>query len=150
MSFETLKGGGGAVGSDRGAIRRILTTTAILAALIGLALSVYAGWAWAVGFLGGAAAGGLNLAFLSGLAGEIVRPGPRRKWRIAVLLALKMPVVYGGLAGLLLWKALPVTAIVLGFSFVLIVIVLKAAGRLILGSRLSAPPRTRDGGGSNG
>jgi hypothetical protein len=130
--------------TDIGVIRRILVTTAILAALVALALWVYAGWRWAAGFAGGAVIGAANLVFLTALMREIIRPGRRSRGRIAALLAVKVPVVYGGLVGLLVWKAPPAIAVVIGFSLVLIVIVLKAAGRALLDSGLLSQARSGD------
>ena len=145
MSSEPLTPFPGMLGTDIGVIRRVLVTTAILAALVALVLWVYAGWRWAAGFAGGALIGAANLVFLTALVREIVRPGPRARGRIAALLAVKVPVVYGGLVGLLVWKAPPAIAVVIGFSLVLIVIVLKAAGRALLDSGLlSGTPRDHE------
>jgi|WetSurMetagenome_2_1015567.scaffolds.fasta_scaffold991531_1 hypothetical protein len=146
MNSEPQTPFSGIPGTDIGVIRRILVTTAILAALVALALWVYAGWRWAAGFAGGAVIGAANLVFLTALVREIVRPGRRARGRIAALLAVKVPVVYGGLAGLLIWKAPPAIAVVIGFTLVLVVIVLKAAGRALLDSGLlsHAPPTGRE------
>ncbi len=141
MSFEPSTALPGVPGTDIGVIRRILVTTAILAALAALGLWVYAGWRWAAGFAGGALIGAVNLVFLTALMREIVRPGRRARGRIAALLAVKVPVVYGGLVALLVWKTPPAIAVVIGFSLVLVVIVLKAAGRALLESGLLSQTR---------
>jgi F-type H+-transporting ATPase subunit a len=118
------------------AVRRLLRATAALAAVAGLAAWAYLGWRWALGFTGGALIGMLNIVFLTVLVREVIRIGPRRGGRIAALLALKVPLVYGGLAVLLLWETTPLVAVICGFSLVLLTIVLRAAGRALLESGL--------------
>lgn len=114
------------------AVRKILVTTLWFGGLILVAVWAYAGGSWALGFAGGGLVGAVNLIFLTALVREVIRPGKRNAAAITALLAVKIPVVYGGLAGLLLWKAIPHLAVVAGFSLVLLVIVLKAAGRALL------------------
>jgi hypothetical protein len=118
------------------AIRRILRTTVGLGLLLALVSWAWLGWPWCIAFLGGALIGALNLVFLAALVREIVKVGRRDPLRIGALLALKVPLVYGGLAALLIWDLAPVGAVVFGFSLVLVVIVLKAAGRALLGTGL--------------
>jgi len=133
-------------GADLDVIRRTLIAVAGLTALLCLVAGVYLGGAWACGLAAGSAVGMLNLIFLTALVREIVRPGKRHAGRIAALLALKLPVVYGGLALLLLWRWPPVAAVVGGFSLVLVVIVLKAGGRALIASgwiRASRQERAR-------
>ncbi len=117
-------------------IRRIVLTSAWTGALVALLVWTAVGWAWALGFAGGAIIGILNLIFLTALTREVVRTGKRSAGRIAALLAVKIPLIYGGLAALLLWRVLPIAAVVIGFPLVLVVIVLKVAGRALLTSGL--------------
>ncbi|MCK4412708.1 MAG: hypothetical protein KAY32_04105 [Candidatus Eisenbacteria sp.] len=137
-----------AAGRNLWVIRRLLVATACLGGIATLAAWAYLGWPWALGFAGGALIGVLNLVFLTVLAREVLRLGRRRGGRIAALLALKLPLVYGGLAALLLWETTPLVAVVMGFSLVLLVIVLRAAGRALIESGLftaTAPRAGREG-----
>lgn len=98
-----------------------------------IALAVWARfgpWA-AAAFVAGAAWCLANLHVLRLLAGMLGRPA--RKLRIAALLFLKMPVLYA--AGYLLFatRHLPAIGLLGGFGWPLAVIILKAAGRLMLG-----------------
>lgn len=118
------------------AVRRILFSCAWFGGLVALALWLFAGGRWALGFAGGALIGIANLLLLATLVREVIRPGRRNVGRIAALLAVKIPLVYGGLAALILWKLPPTLAIVAGFSLILVIIVLRAAGRALLESGL--------------
>ncbi len=116
------------------AVRRILLTSAWLGALATLAAWAFLGGRWALGFAGGALIGSANLVFLTVLARMVIVPGKRNLPSIAAVLSIKLIAVYGGLAGLLLWRFVPTLAVVCGFSLVLVVITLKAAGRALLAS----------------
>lgn len=121
------------------AIRRILLTSTWFGAIAALAAWVFLGWRWALGFAGGALIGAANLLFLTVLARMVIVPGRRNLPSIAAVLSIKFLAVYGGLAGLLLWRFVPTLAVVCGFSLVLVVITLKAAGRALLsGGRLGS------------
>lgn len=125
-------------------IRRILITTAWLGALVALVAWVYFGWPWALGFAGGTLVGMSNIFFLSLLSQMILTTGKRNKGAIAAVVALKILVVYGGLAALLLWHLPSALSVVAGFSVVLLVIVLKAAGRAMLDAGLFGRGATSD------
>jgi len=116
------------------AIRRILVTSAWFGASAAVAAWLLLGWRWALGFAGGALIGAANLIFLAVLARLVITPGKRNLPSIAAVLSIKFLAVYGGLAGLLLWRFVPTLAVVCGFSLVLVVITLKAAGRALLSS----------------
>lgn len=94
--------------------------------------SVYVGWGWGLGFLLGALWGAGNLYLLKSLIERVVKIGDRDLMSIAVLMAVKFPLLY--FIGYLIlsrdWYG--VSAPVLGFSLSLGVIVLKAAGRMLL------------------
>ncbi len=124
------------------AIRRILVTTAWFGGVLALIAGALLGWAWALGFAAGTLVGAANLLFLALLARLVLVSGRRNVPRILAVLSIKVLIVYGGLAALLLWKTPPTVPVVLGFSLVLIVITLKAAGRALLSSdsmRIEAP-----------
>ncbi|MCK4304975.1 MAG: hypothetical protein KAY24_12125, partial [Candidatus Eisenbacteria sp.] len=142
----TLPGGpvspGGTVLSGPDAVRRILISSTWFGAVVILAAWVYFGWPWALGFAGGVLVGGGNLFFLAALIREIITTQKRNFQRIALLLAIKVMVVYGGLAVLLIWKVPPVLSVVAGFSLVLVVITLRAVGReLLAGGFFRIPTR---------
>ena len=131
-----------------GAIRRILLTSTWFGALVALAAWAYLGPSWAVGIIGGALVGAANLVFLTGLTREIIALQHRNKQRIFGLLAIKIIVVYGGLAGLLLWNWLPALAVVGGFAIILLVITLKAAGRALIATGIFRA-QTKENQGKN-
>ncbi len=116
------------------AVRRILITCSWFGALIALGAWALLGWRWALGFALGALLGGANLYLLSVLARLVITPGKKNLPSILAVLTIKVLVIYGGLAGLLLWRLPPTLAVVCGFSLVLVVITLKAAGRALISS----------------
>jgi hypothetical protein len=138
MSSERTLTWAGPAPTDLRYVRRIALTSIWLGALAALLLWAGVGPRWALGFAGGATLGVANLLLMSALIREIVTLGERSRRRIVGLLSIKVPLVYGGLAALLLTRIAPATAVVVGFSLVLAVIVLKAIGRLITG-RETAP-----------
>lgn len=94
--------------------------------------TVYAGWGWGLGFLLGALWGAGNLYLLKLLIERVLKVGDRDWMPVAVLLAVKFPLLY--FIGYLIlsrdWYVL--WAPVMGFSLSLAVIVLKAGGRMLL------------------
>ena len=82
------------------AIRRICFTTAWFGAVAAIAFWVYLGWRWSLGYVGGTVTGIANIFFLSALTREVLTTEQRNKLRIFLLLAIKVVVVYGGLAAL--------------------------------------------------
>lgn len=118
-------------------IRRILLPTAWLGLISAICAWVYLGWPTALGYLGGIAVGAVNLIFLTLLTQQVlVKDGRRNLISIAATLAIKLVLVYGGLAALILWKLTPTVAVVCGFSLILLVITLKAVGKALLTSGL--------------
>jgi hypothetical protein len=99
----------------------------------------------AAAFVAGCAWSLANLYLLRALVGSVFHEPERRKLKIAALLVVKVPVLYGLGYVLLLWGRLPVGALLAGFAWPLCVIVLKAAGRLIMG--LDRPDRAPGPGG---
>lgn len=131
--------------SGKDAIRRILQTTLWLGALLTLIAWAYLGWRWALAFAGGVCIGGGNLIFLTALARQFLRPGPRDLASLIGLLSMKLVVIYGGLLALLLWKEMPTAGVVCGFSLTLAVITLKAAGRALLASGITGAEKPSGG-----
>jgi len=117
------------------AIRRILIPCAWLAVIFAALAWVFLSFNHALAFIGGTIVGCLNLIFLTLLVQQIlVASGSRNYLTIALILALKILIVYGGLAGLLIWETTPIIGVVSGFSLILLVITLKAAGRALIAS----------------
>jgi hypothetical protein len=116
-------------------VRAVLVTSLWFGALITIALGLYGGLRWGIGFAAGGAVGSVSFVMLKILATRILRVGPRPAGRILAAIAFKLLLVYGGLAALILWRAWPTLAIVAGFSLPLVVIILKAAGRAVLAGR---------------
>ena len=101
--------------------------------------------AWAVAFVAGCAWSLVNVHLLRVLVGFLVAHTGGRKLKIVAVLVAKLPVLYG--AGYLLLDSgrLPIAGLLVGFAWPLSVVVLKAAGRLILG--LDRAARGLDHGG---
>lgn len=101
--------------------------------------TVYAGWGWGLGFLLGALWGAGNLYLIKTLIERVVKLGERDWMSIAVLMAVKFPLLY--FIGYLILSRdwYEVWAPVLGFSLSLAVIVLKAGGRMLLKLDDSSP-----------
>jgi len=116
-------------------LRKTLVATAWLGALACLAAWAHYGGRCALGLLGGMFLGAANLVLLAALVRQWIRPGRRSVGRVAALLAVKMLLVYGGLAALLSSRLLPAAAVVIGISLPLVVISLKAGGRALQESR---------------
>jgi len=114
-------------------IRRIAVTSLWLGAVAAILLWAATGGRWALGFGAGAALGVANFLLLAAVMREIVTLERRSRRRIALLVAIKVVVIYGGLALLLVSKLAPILSVVTGFSLVLGVVVLKALGRLLIG-----------------
>jgi hypothetical protein len=138
MSFERTLTWIGPAPTELRYVRRVVLTTVWLGGLVAILLWASAGPRPAVGFAGGAGLGAVNLILMSALIREIVVLGERSRRRIVRLLAIKVPLVYGGLAVLLITRWAPPVSIVAGFTLVLAVIVLKAIGRLLTGGEANA------------
>jgi hypothetical protein len=121
-------------------IRRIAWTSLWLGAIAAILLWAATGGRWALGFAAGAALGVANFLLLAAVMREIVTLETRSHRRIAMLVAIKVVFVYGGLVLLLASKWVPILSAVIGFSLILGVIVLKAVGRALIGT-----PATRRG-----
>ncbi len=119
------------------AIRRILIPCGWLGAVAATVIWVLFSSNHAVAFIGGALVGCANLVFLTLLVQQILIPAKSRNYvMIASVMAIKLIVVYGGLAALLIWEVTPIVSVACGFSLILVVITLKAFGRALLGSGL--------------
>lgn len=118
-------------------VRRILLPVAWLGFVSAGCAWAYIDWQWALGYIGGIVVSVFNIIFITLLAQQVlITAGKRNFVNIISILAIKLVVVYGGLAALILWKLIPTVAVVCGFSLILFVITLKAVGRVLIDSGL--------------
>jgi hypothetical protein len=114
-------------------VDRVIRTTLILAAFLFPFLIVYAGVSFALGVLFGAVWGCLNLLAIRVIVVSLLTPHGRNRILAAVVLFVKIPVLYGAGYLLLTWDYLSAPGLVWGFSGILLVVVFKALGRAYLG-----------------
>lgn len=114
-------------------LSRTLRASLILTALALLLFSYYKGTSWALGFALGSLWSVANFYLLGQLVVRSLTLSERSWSAIAVLALVKFPLLY--LAGYLVLRqtAYPVTAPLFGFALPFAVLVLKAAGRMLLG-----------------
>lgn len=113
-------------------ITRTLKTTGVVL-LIGFLFGVYYFGFWpALAFLSGGVWGMVNLIFITGLIRATIRPGGVDAMKAAGLAVVKCPLLY--LAGYALLKVSQFEPLhlLLGFSLLFVVIVLKVVGRAVL------------------
>jgi len=111
-------------------VRRTSVATGLIVSLI---VWMYIGPGAAGAFLLGCAWSLLNIHLLRVLVRLVTSDPKSHKLRIAAVLVLKVPVLYGAGYLLLQTRQLPVMGLLAGFVWPLSVIALKAAGRLVLG-----------------
>ena len=124
---------------------RVRSTSIAAGFVIAFAVWIYEGPAAATAFAAGCAWSLVNLHVIRLLIQYALGDRKGRKLRIAAVFVLKIPVLYaaGYLALRTVW--LPVVWLLAGSAWPLAVIVLKAAGRAVLGldrtdrSRIAAP-----------
>jgi hypothetical protein len=123
--------------------------TSIAAGLVvSLAVLAYRGPYPAAGFAAGCAWSLVNLHLIRLLVLLVADDPRKRRLRIAAVLLLKVPVLYG--IGYILLSAARLEALWLlaGFGWPLLVVVLKAAGRLLLGLDAKRSPMGAAGPGA--
>jgi hypothetical protein len=114
-------------------ITRIIRTTAILALVVALCLTMYYSGKVALGFLVGVTWSLVNLYFIQSMVTEVITPRETRKDVAIVVGLIKFPVLYfcGYLA--IASGYFSIYALLAGFSLIFPVAVLKVLGRLLLG-----------------
>jgi len=136
---------------DLGFIRRSVAVAAGLAGLAFLLLLAHGKTAWAWGLGLGALWALANWVLLAEILRTAFVPGRRlsgsAKVRLAVLGAVKFPVLYG-LGYLALRLGFPVVSYLVGFWILFAVAVVKAAGRLLAGLDSSPVARGAEGSGA--
>ena len=116
---------------------RVRTTSIILGLVTALFLAVYldlgCGGAWLIGIAWSLA----NLHFIAGLMKHILTKEKRSYRKIALLMAVKFPVLYAAGFFLLQSGVLPITGLLAGFIWPFFVTTMKALGRAVM--RLDEP-----------
>ena len=115
-------------------IHRAIKTSLILAFLIFLFVTLYYRFAYASGILAGCGWGCLNLFFLTNLITETTNLEEINKKRVLILVLLKFPLLYVTGYFLLRINYFPVTSLLVGFTLIFAVVLLKALGRMIISS----------------
>jgi hypothetical protein len=141
-------------------IHRVIKTSLITAAVTFLFGALYYKFHYASGILVGCGWGCLNLFFLTNLVTQATDPKGIDRKRVVLLILFKFPLLYLSGYFLLRIEYFPVTSLLVGFTLIFVVILLKALGRMIIpatkkrGEKLQAPltrPGVRkDSGGKSG
>ena len=117
---------------DIGFINRTLRTTGILSLLILLFGSFYYGFYPSLSVFSGIIWGMINLYFLDRLIRSAMRPEGVDKTAALVFLFIKFPLLYAAGYFMVTSEFFNPLLLLIGFTVVLLVIVLKAVGRVIL------------------
>jgi len=120
-------------------VYRSLKISAIVALLAAVLAATYGGFGFAAGFLCGAGWNILNLLLITWLVQGLFA-AQRNKTRLALLLAVKFPLLYGGGFALLVYGGLSVYGVLTGFSIPFIIVALKAAGAGLMDKGIATPP----------
>ena len=114
-------------------ITRIIRTTAVLSIIVALCCCYYFDWKFGVGILTGVAWSLLNLYFLRQLILEVITPGETRRSVVVGIMLLKFPLLY--ITGYLVIASdyFTIYSLMLGFTLMFIVTILKVFGRILLG-----------------
>ena len=126
-------------------LHRVRKTSIITALLLFPVMTLYLGVSTGVSWLAGCAWSLANLFFIRLLITTTCSDAERKRLRLAVILLVKVPVLY--VIGFLMLRSgsLSPIALLVGFMWPLFVITMKAAGRLILG--LDSPRQSYLGAG---
>lgn len=113
-------------------LKRVQTATAVVGVLTFLFVSVYHDANFALGILVGCAWGIGNFWALGRVLTAVVTPSGVHQRRALMFAAIKFPVLYG--AGYLILRSewFPPVALVIGFSLLFLVVLLKGLGRVFL------------------
>jgi len=125
-------------------IQRTLRTTGVLLLVLFLVVTYYIGFYDGLALFSAGVWSMINLIFLSALVRATLRPDGVNKSAVAVLAIVKFPLLYAAGYFLLTTDVFRPVPLVIGFSIVLIVMVLKAAARVLL--KLDENPANQEGG----
>lgn len=121
-------------------LHRSYRSALVVLPVAGLFVLAYMGPVQGAGFGLAALLGIVNVRLIEECAVQLLRVGGPRKLRFAMAALLKLVVVYGVGAFLLIKGVGSPAMLVAGFSLIFAVIVLKAAGRLYVDRKLPAGP----------
>jgi hypothetical protein len=125
-------------------IQRTLRTTGVLLLILFLVVVYYFGFYDGLALFSAGVWSMVNLIFLSALVRATLKPDGVNKSAVAVLAVVKFPLLYAAGYFLLTTDVFRPVPLVIGFSIVLIVMVLKAASRVLL--KLDENPSNQEGG----
>lgn len=113
-------------------ITRIIRTTAVLAMIVALYLTMYYSGNVALGFIIGVVWSLTNLFFIKGMVTELITPNETRRDVAIVLGLIKFPVLYVGGYFIVASGYFSVYSLLAGFSLIFPIALLKVLGRVIL------------------
>ena len=111
-------------------VGRSIRTSLIATAITFPFLVIYTGSLWAIGFAAASLWSTGNIWVISIVVGEYF--GRRRGSRLAFLLCVKFPILYGLGIWALYQRVVPVLSILIGFHMIFLVLVLKVISRRFL------------------
>ncbi|MBU1317627.1 MAG: ATP synthase subunit I [candidate division Zixibacteria bacterium] len=116
-------------------IGRVIKTSLVVSAFILIFGAVYYDWNYSLGIAIGLVFNCVNLWFVRGLIEQTVTLRDRRPVSIFLFSAIKFPILY--LIGYLILKAdiVPVTSLLVGFTLLFAIVVLKVIGRELASAR---------------
>ncbi len=129
-------------------LQRVRKTSIAVGLVVSLAILTYRGPWPAAAFAAGCAWSLVNIHVIRLLVLVMTGDARRSKLRIAAVLLLKVPVLYGIGYVLLSMARLSAPWLLAGFGWPLLVVVLKAAGRLLLGLDAGRNPAGSAGHGA--
>ena len=115
-------------------IGRIIKTSLVVSAFILVFGSLYYDWSYSLGITIGLVFNCVNLWFIMGLVRRTITLGKRKPVPILVFFVAKFPALY--FVGYLILKAdiVPVTSLLIGFTLLFGIVVLKVVGRQLVSS----------------
>jgi len=112
---------------------RVRSSAIVSGLIVSLIVLVYLGWPFAGAFALGCAWSLVNLYAIRVLVRLALFDPQEHQLQIAAVMFFKIPALYG-IGFLLLWCGLfPATGLLAGFGWPLLIVLLKAGGRLLLG-----------------
>lgn len=118
-------------------LKRAILATFIIGTLASGAIQIGKGTMEAVSFFFGSIWGCLNLFFLKHLLQSLMLPGPRHYAKIAILLAIKFPLLYSLGYLVLVSLSLPPFYSLLGFTLIFAVLLLQGVRLIPAGTKVS-------------
>lgn len=115
-------------------IGRVIKTSLVISVLILIFGSFYYDWCYSLGIAIGLVFNCVNIWLIMELVKHTITPNERNPVAILAFSAVKFPILY--LAGYLIlkWDIVPVTSLLIGFTLLFGIIVLKVLGRQLINS----------------